>query len=123
MPRASRCRTASVIPLENGIQVKGTGMDPGFHRGDDNAEKTEGDSRLPANIVEIPQLRAEGCSVHRRTVVVFAAGEDLEAFLQSIETAAFEIVNEAQPGIAGAKIKIPKDHATEMGQVGDAALA
>ena len=27
----------SVIPLENGIQVKGMGMDPGFHRGDDNA--------------------------------------------------------------------------------------
>ena len=27
--------TASVIPLENGIQVKGMGMDPGFHRGDD----------------------------------------------------------------------------------------
>ena len=25
----------SVIPLENGIQVKGMGMDPGFHRGDD----------------------------------------------------------------------------------------
>ena len=25
--------TASVIPLKNGIQVKGRGMDPGFHRG------------------------------------------------------------------------------------------
>jgi hypothetical protein len=28
---------ASVIPLKNGIQVKGMGMDPGFHRGDDKA--------------------------------------------------------------------------------------
>jgi hypothetical protein len=27
----------SVIPLENGIQVNGMGMDPGFHRGDDKA--------------------------------------------------------------------------------------
>jgi hypothetical protein len=33
----------SVIPLENGIQVKGLGMDPGFHRGDDNVGKTEGE--------------------------------------------------------------------------------
>ena len=38
---ASRWRTASVIPLENGIQVKGMGMDPGFHRGDDKAGMTE----------------------------------------------------------------------------------
>ena len=30
----------SVIPLENGIQVKGMGMDPGFHRGDDKAGMT-----------------------------------------------------------------------------------
>jgi hypothetical protein len=28
--------------LENGIQVKGMGMDPGFHRGDDKTGKTEG---------------------------------------------------------------------------------
>ena len=28
-------RGRSVIPLENGIQVEGMGMDPGFHRGDD----------------------------------------------------------------------------------------
>jgi hypothetical protein len=27
--------------LENGIQVKGTGMDPGFHRGDEKAGMTE----------------------------------------------------------------------------------
>jgi hypothetical protein len=26
--------------LENGIQVKGMGMDPGFHRGDDKAGMT-----------------------------------------------------------------------------------
>ena len=31
-----------VIPLENGIQVKGMGMDPGFHRGDKKAGMTEG---------------------------------------------------------------------------------
>ena len=31
----------SVIPLENGIQVKGMGMDPGFHRGDDRPGMTE----------------------------------------------------------------------------------
>ena len=30
----------SVIPLENGIQVKGMGMDPGFHRGDEKAGMT-----------------------------------------------------------------------------------
>ena len=30
-----------VIPLENGIQVNGLGMDPGFHRGDDKAGMTE----------------------------------------------------------------------------------
>jgi len=41
MLQAKRKRR-SVIPLENGIQVKGMGMDPGFHRGDDNAGKTEG---------------------------------------------------------------------------------
>jgi len=41
-----QARRKSVIPLENGIQVKG--MDPGFHRGDDKAwipafaGKTEG---------------------------------------------------------------------------------
>ena len=29
--------TTSVIPLKNGIEVKGRGMDPGFHRGDDKA--------------------------------------------------------------------------------------
>jgi hypothetical protein len=28
--------------LENGIQVRGMGMDPGFHRGDDKEGKTEG---------------------------------------------------------------------------------
>ena len=33
--------TASVIPLENGIQVKGMGMDPGFHRGDDKSGMTD----------------------------------------------------------------------------------
>jgi len=38
--RASRCPTASVIPLENGIQVNGMGMVPGFHRGDDKAGMT-----------------------------------------------------------------------------------
>jgi hypothetical protein len=27
--------------LENGIQVKGMGMDPGFHRGDDKDRKDE----------------------------------------------------------------------------------
>jgi hypothetical protein len=27
--------------LENGIQVKGMGMNPGFHRGDDKAAMTE----------------------------------------------------------------------------------
>jgi hypothetical protein len=30
-------RRQSVIPVKNGLQVKGMGMDPGFHRGDDNA--------------------------------------------------------------------------------------
>ena len=30
------------MPLENGIQVDGIGMDPGFHRGDEKAELTEG---------------------------------------------------------------------------------
>jgi len=30
----------SVIPLENGIQVKGMGMDSGYHRGDDNDGRT-----------------------------------------------------------------------------------
>ena len=34
----------SVIPLENGIQLKATGMDPGFHRGDDTTGMTEGRS-------------------------------------------------------------------------------
>src|SRR5580765_2053521 len=36
--RTAASRTASVIPLENGIQIKG--MDLGFHRGDDNAGMT-----------------------------------------------------------------------------------
>jgi hypothetical protein len=31
----------ALIPLENGIQIKGMGMDPGFHRGDDKAGTTE----------------------------------------------------------------------------------
>ncbi len=30
-----QAKRKSVIPLENGIQVEGMGMDPGFHRGDD----------------------------------------------------------------------------------------
>jgi hypothetical protein len=34
--KISRRRRASVIPLENGIQVKGAWMDPGFPRGDDS---------------------------------------------------------------------------------------
>ena len=32
---------SSVIPLKNGIQILGMGMDPGFHRGDDSAGMTE----------------------------------------------------------------------------------
>jgi hypothetical protein len=32
-----QAKRRSVIPLKNGIQVKGMGMDPGFHRGDDKA--------------------------------------------------------------------------------------
>jgi hypothetical protein len=31
----------AVIPLENGIQVKEMGMDPGIHRGDDKTGMTE----------------------------------------------------------------------------------
>ena len=34
--------TTSVIPLENGIQVTGMGMDPGFHRGDDKVATGHG---------------------------------------------------------------------------------
>jgi hypothetical protein len=37
---------ASVIPLKNGIQVTRMGMDPGFHRRDDNAGVTENKSQL-----------------------------------------------------------------------------
>ena len=29
------------MPLKNGIQLRGMGMDPGFHRGDDSADMTE----------------------------------------------------------------------------------
>ena len=59
--RESRWRTASVIPLESlsrtairdGIQVKGVGMDPGFHRSDDNAGMTElKAARLPVDRLE-----------------------------------------------------------------------
>ncbi len=54
MPKQAGIRVtpASVIPLENGIQVMGTGMDPGFHRGDDKAGKTE----RAVDIVQIPRL-------------------------------------------------------------------
>jgi hypothetical protein len=31
----------ALIPLKNGIQILGMGMDPGFHRGDDSAGMTE----------------------------------------------------------------------------------
>jgi hypothetical protein len=55
-----RAKRRFVIPLKNGIQVKGMGMDPGFHRGDDKvwipalrlgsghafAEKPKGQSTL-----------------------------------------------------------------------------
>ena len=62
--------------------------------------------------------------MHRRPgVVVLAAGDDVEAALEASEAAAIEIVFEAFPGIAAAEIKIAEDHAAEMGQVGDAALA
>ena len=37
-----KAKSKSIIPLENGIQVKRMGMDPGFHRGDDEAGMTEG---------------------------------------------------------------------------------
>ena len=64
-----QAKRRSVIPLENGIQVKGMGMDPGFHRGDDKAwvpalrpcsghaftGKTEG-------AVDFSRLLAEGSS-------------------------------------------------------------
>jgi len=53
-----QARRKSVIPLENGIQVKGMGMDPGFHRGDDKAwipafaGKTEGAVDFESTLLE-----------------------------------------------------------------------
>ncbi len=35
--RVLQAKQKFVMPLENGIQVTGMGMDPGFHRGDDKA--------------------------------------------------------------------------------------
>jgi len=40
----NRRRTKVVIPLENGIQVIGVGMDPGFHRGADDGGVMQGKS-------------------------------------------------------------------------------
>jgi hypothetical protein len=51
--QASKRRTASVIPLENGIQVKGIGMDLGFHRGDDKAGMTERKNRFSVDVSAI----------------------------------------------------------------------
>ena len=62
--------------------------------------------------------------MHRRFIVVaLAAGDDVEAALEASQTAAIEIVFEAHPGVAGAQIEITEDHAAEMGEMGDAALA
>jgi hypothetical protein len=47
-----QARRKSVIPLENGIQVKGMGMDPGFHRGDDKARMTEGNVDFRSTFLE-----------------------------------------------------------------------
>jgi hypothetical protein len=62
--------------------------------------------------------------MHRGTwVVVFAALNDVKAAFEAIQAAPVEIVLDALPGVAGAKIEITEDHAAEMGEVGDAALA
>ena len=62
--------------------------------------------------------------MHRRLVVVaLTAGDNLETFLQSVETAAVEVVFEVHPGTAGAQVEIAEDHTAKMGEVGDAALA
>jgi hypothetical protein len=53
--------TASVIPLENGIQVKGMGMDPGFHRGDDKAGKPEKEVDFESTFLKPFGLEPEGC--------------------------------------------------------------
>ena len=62
--------------------------------------------------------------MHRRpAVVVFAAGNDVEAALEPIETTAIEVVLEGRPRIAGAEIEIAEHHAAQVRQVGDAAWA
>jgi hypothetical protein len=47
--------------LENGIQVKGMGMDPGFHRGDDKAGMTE-------ERVECESIKSEPLDLELRVV-------------------------------------------------------
>lgn len=59
----------------------------------------------------------------RPALIVFAAGDDLEAFFQSIEPAAVEVVFEFIERIAGAEIEIAEHHAAQVRQVGDAAWA
>ena len=73
-----------------------------------------------------PQVEASGISMHRRpAVVVFAAGQHLEAFFQAGEAAAVLVEFELLPGInaAAAQVEVAERHAAEMGQVSDAALA
>src|SRR6267142_2306519 len=68
------------------------------------------------------ELRRRGFLVYRRPVV-FATGMNLEAAFETGEAAAVAIVFEALPRIEAAQINIAEDHAAEVGQVRDAALA
>src|SRR5574341_2316972 len=61
--------------------------------------------------------------MHRRLVIVLAAGNDVEAAFEAIQTAAVEVVFELIPRIAAAQIEIAEDHAAQMGEMGNAALA
>ena len=60
--------------------------------------------------------------MHRRPVI-FAAGMNLEAAFETGEAAAVAIVFEAFPRVETAQINIAEDHAAEVGQMRDAALA
>ena len=66
--------------------------------------------------------RGAGFLVHRRPVI-FAAGMNLKAAFETGEAAAVAVVFEALPRIEAAQINIAEDHAAEVGQVRDAALA
>jgi len=67
--RVSGWWIGSVIPLENGIQVKGVRMDPGFHRGDDQGIGQWRERGLQVDRFGILQPRAEKCSIRNSCLV------------------------------------------------------